>query len=624
MCEAVCAPPGDEEASPLNGEEFIQHLTESNLFVIPLDHQNRWFRTHQLFQQLLQAQLASVLDGEEIAELHRRAAAWFAENGQIDEALQHALVADDVDYAVHLVEQHRYDLMNREQWRRLERRLKKLPPEAVAKSPALLMAQAYLYEYFGQMAEAFAYREQAEVLLSALPPEYPERKAVQGEIATLYGEQYILVGEAQLALEQSELALDLLPANALHIWSYAIGEQVLARQMAGDISQGFVIINRIINNLAALPPIAEARMMLWFCLAYCMDGDPNGLITSAHRCLELGEQYELLESQAFGRFFLGAGHYVRNELAEAERYLSALVDTPFIARPTYLLQGAFLLEKILRAHGREEDAANIITSMITHNEQTNDAVGLATIRAAQVELALLQGKVREAQRLNEHAVYDLIPLIWFPYIPQLTPVKLLLAQNTEQSLEQALDELSKLDEFVRKMNRKNILIDMLALKSLILDAQGKEPEAYQALTESLTLGERGGFIRSYVDLGPKMAGLLARTQQQGVAHNFVTRILAAFPGAAQEAPDALDGARRQPGHLSYGSRQTTVDLLTRREREVMRLLATHMTITEISFELTLSKATVRTHIKRIYSKLDAHSRAEAVIIARESGLLKDS
>ena len=637
LCEAVCGEPGEDallrgHASPgehasasIDGQAFLGWLRERNLFVIPLDSQERWFRYHHLFRQLLQNQLANALDGGDIAALHGRVSVWFGENDLIDEALQFALIANDIPYAVHLVEQHRYDLMNTEQWRLLERRLKKLPPETVAKNPTLLMAQAYLYDYRGQIAESFACRDRAEAVLSALPPEYPERKAVQGEIAALYGEQYILTGEAQLALEQSELALDLLPVNALHIWSFAIGEQVLAYQMVGDISQGFAIINRILKNRTSLPPISEARMMLWFCLAYWMEGDTNSLKTPAHRCLKLGEQYKLSESHAFGRFFLGAGHYARHELTEAERYLAALVDNPFTVRPLYLLQGAFILALIHRAHGREENAADVIASVIAHSAQTNDTFGQAIIRAFQVELALLQGNVSKAQRLNENAVYDLILLIWFPYIPQLTPVKLLLAENTAQSLEKGLNELDKLDEFVRKMNRKNIMLDVLALKALILDAQGKEPAALQALTESLILGERGGFIRNYVDLGPRMADLLARLHSQGVAHKseavpYIDQILAAF---AEDKAFAEGEAEADVQHVATAA-DTSYPLgasLTKREQQVLLLLATTLSPEEIADELTVSVATVRTHTKRIYSKLGAHTRMDAVAAAHELGLL---
>jgi LuxR family maltose regulon positive regulatory protein len=64
-----------------------------------------------------------------------------------------------------------------------------------------------------------------------------------------------------------------------------------------------------------------------------------------------------------------------------------------------------------------------------------------------------------------------------------------------------------------------------------------------------------------------------------------------------------------------------LDPLSSRELEVLRLLGTDLTGPEIAAELVVSVNTVKTHIRRIYSKLDAHSRYEAVTRAKEVGLL---
>ena len=57
------------------------------------------------------------------------------------------------------------------------------------------------------------------------------------------------------------------------------------------------------------------------------------------------------------------------------------------------------------------------------------------------------------------------------------------------------------------------------------------------------------------------------------------------------------------------------------ELRVMRYLPSNLTATEIAHELCVSPNTVRTHLRHIYAKLDAHSRTEAVTRARQTGLL---
>jgi DNA-binding NarL/FixJ family response regulator len=62
--------------------------------------------------------------------------------------------------------------------------------------------------------------------------------------------------------------------------------------------------------------------------------------------------------------------------------------------------------------------------------------------------------------------------------------------------------------------------------------------------------------------------------------------------------------------------------LTRRELEVLRLLARGLSNADIAHELVLGDATVKTHIARIFAKLDLHDRAQAVVLAYETGLIQ--
>ncbi|MGO2633341.1 MAG: response regulator [Galactobacter sp.] len=68
-------------------------------------------------------------------------------------------------------------------------------------------------------------------------------------------------------------------------------------------------------------------------------------------------------------------------------------------------------------------------------------------------------------------------------------------------------------------------------------------------------------------------------------------------------------------------KREAVDSLTTREREVYQLIAEGLTNTEIATRLFLSEATVKTHVGRILSKLEARDRVQAVLIAYETGVV---
>jgi DNA-binding NarL/FixJ family response regulator len=78
-----------------------------------------------------------------------------------------------------------------------------------------------------------------------------------------------------------------------------------------------------------------------------------------------------------------------------------------------------------------------------------------------------------------------------------------------------------------------------------------------------------------------------------------------------------DYARRPPA----SEQPAALAELTPRELEVLRLLARGLSNGEIARELVLGEATVKTHVARVFQKLDLHDRAQAVVLAYETGLV---
>ena len=149
----------------------------------------------------------------------------------------------------------------------------------------------------------------------------------------------------------------------------------------------------------------------------------------------------------------------------------------------------------------------------------------------------------------------------------------------------------------------------------------------KALAEALSLAEPGGFIRIFVDLGPKMADLLRQLVKQNIAVGYIGKILAAFSEDAQRAtPDATDPNAPSP-HLPLSPSpgptisQTLIDPLTNRELDVLDLLAQRLSNKEIAAKLFISTTTVKGHLQDIYGKLNVKKRREAVEKAEALGIL---
>ena len=95
LCDAVTGQGG--------GKAMLEALDRGNLFLVPLDDRRRWYRYHHLFADVLQARLLDEQPGQ-VPELHRRASAWYEQNGERSLAIRHALAAGDFGRAADLVE----------------------------------------------------------------------------------------------------------------------------------------------------------------------------------------------------------------------------------------------------------------------------------------------------------------------------------------------------------------------------------------------------------------------------------------------------------------------------------------------------------------------------------------
>ena len=95
LCGPLCDAVVGSADSEWDGQAYLEWLAAENLFTFSLDAHGTWYRYHHVFQTLLRRRLERQHSSEEIAELHRRASAWFAQNGFIEEAIDHALAAGD-------------------------------------------------------------------------------------------------------------------------------------------------------------------------------------------------------------------------------------------------------------------------------------------------------------------------------------------------------------------------------------------------------------------------------------------------------------------------------------------------------------------------------------------------
>jgi LuxR family maltose regulon positive regulatory protein len=169
--------------------------------------------------------------------------------------------------------------------------------------------------------------------------------------------------------------------------------------------------------------------------------------------------------------------------------------------------------------------------------------------------------------------------------------------------------LKPLLQVVEARGWTRFVINVLVVQAMALQKQGDTLQALTALERVLSLAAPEGYVRVFVDEGEPMVRLLRQAASRGIAPEYASKLLAAFEGEMK----AADSSSTFPSPL--------VEPLSEREMEVLRLLTTSLSSTEIAEELVISVHTVRSHIKSIYGKLNVHKRMDAIQRAKELGLL---
>jgi len=603
LCGPLCEAVGRDPATP--GQATLEYLERANLFLVPLDHERRWYRYHHLFADLLRLRLhqhiasSGVGEGRDVAELHLRASIWYEEQGLDLEAFQHAAAANDVERAARiLMEGKRIPMHLRGTMTTLLDWLASLPKTVLDARPALLVRYASGLLVIGQTTGVEEKLQAAETALQGTEADDQTRDLV-GQIAaaraTLATNQLqvdIMLAQARRALEHlhpKNLVFRTTAHCMLGFASLLQGDRAAAHQAYTEaiaLSQASGNIFFTFIATSGLGTVQEAENQLHraaqtYQRVLQLAGDmPLPMIYEAHLGLAriLYQWNDLEEAWQHGRQAL---HLARQYESDVDRFIACEV----------------LLARLKLAQGDVAGASAMLEEATQFARQHNFVYRLPEVAAAQVLTFLRQGRLSAAAQLAQ--THDL----------PLSQARVLLAEGNPAV---ALTVLARRLRQVEARGWVDEQLRVLVLQAVALQADGDQDQAVQLLLDALALAEPEGLIRLFVDEGHPMAHLLSIAAAQGRMPNYIGKVVA---GCRAEKQKHEATASQLP------SIQPITSPLSRRELEVLRLIAQGLSNQEISERLALALETVKGHNKKIFGKLQVQRRTEAVALARELGLL---
>jgi len=612
LCAAVL---GEENLDEV--QSSLDEIERHNLLAA-LDGERHWYRYHPLFAALFRARLRQT-EPALFTELHRRASRWHEEHGLPHDAIQHALAATDFDGAARLVGTHAMRSLAGGEIHTVLDWCLRLPVGLVQTDPRLGIAYAYALALANQPDVAEAHLQDVEQrLLRDSPSE--EVKRVRAQIGLLRGIAALAVGDLERTVALAVEASDALPEHDGVGATFGQLARAYAFRANGDVtSAGERVVADVAKRVARLGFPALARIGFGLLGRLYMT---QGRLRRAAKTF--GQVERLTDgAQPLGvpMYFLGHGELLRqwNELATADALLQRGIDA--VSELTTVdawvaAHGYVSLARLRQAQGDSRGAMAVLDAfaVLARQREMGPQV-LAHVAAARAQLWLTQGNHVAASRWA--AACGLAPDGPVSYLRETeycVLARVLFAKKNPAAL-MLLDRLLNEAEVHGRMGSA---IEILVLRSLAWQALGDRTRAFSSLARALALGEPEGYVRVFVDEGSPMASLLRRARVHGIAPEYGDRLL----GFLEDRTVDPDPAAPRPGFppgasaTSVPTLSPLVEALTRRERDVLRLVIVGASNQEIARRLTISTGTVKQHLAHIFGKFGVRSRTQAILKAR--------
>jgi len=619
LCDAVTRQDGSKA--------MLEALDRGNLFLVPLDDRRRWYRYHHLFADVLQARLLDEQPGQ-VPDLHRRASEWYEQNGELSEAVRHALAARDFERAADLVERTIPAMRKTRQEARLRGWLEVLPGEVVQVRPVLSVYFAGALLISGELEGVESRLRDAERWLEPATGDGEEPPVPSAQMVVADAEEYrrlpaviqmyragqaLARGDAPGTVRHAQRAIELALEDDYLCRASAAGLLGLVYWGSGDLEAGHRAYSACVEGLRRAGFVAD---ILGCSIALADIRSTQGRLGEALRTFERALQ---LAGEQGGSVLRGtADMYVgMSEIARERDDLHAA--TQLLLRSQELGEQAGLPQnryrwRVAMARVREAEG-DLRGALDLLNEAERVYVSdffphVRPVPALRARVWIAQGRLGEAlgwAREQGLSVDD--DLSYLREFEHITLARLLLARDQGERAGRSAHEAARLLERLllaaEAGGRTGRVIEILVLQALAHQALGDIPAALGFLDRAVTVAEPEGYVRVFADEGPPMTSLLRAAAKQGTRPDYVRRLLAAASGIEHNGP----------------AEQALIEPLSERELDVLRLLGSELDGPAIARELMVSLNTMRTHTKNIYAKLAVTNRRAAVRRAAELNLL---
>ncbi|PSF04816.1 helix-turn-helix transcriptional regulator [Marinobacter fuscus] len=629
-CPRLSAELCDAIRQTADSQEQLLHLLSQNLFLVPLDNDNHWFRYHDLFRQaLLQRIQVSAPDHAKALEL--RTIEWFMNHGYVHEGLSLIVYRQDAEMLARALCEHGNNLIHGGYHLPVLSWLDLIPTDRLQWSPRLQMLRVWAL-FFANRVEGLEplLTDTEDLLDRQVADSHPEAEgalALQSEISLIRSylartrnddkhaadlTRQVLKDIDQIRIPLKSvtfygLGLDYFGKGALDDAIEALKSAVhygkLERKPSTALSSGGLLAWIQYNRGDITVALETTRQVRDWVDEHCTDFR-HPLLISCWQNSALCEIYR-----------------EKNQLTTAGSYLAPLLE--HVSKGTE--PGQHVVIQYARGHlafsqGRYEEAIEALEDALATGQRRREHIVFEPPAAAALlaRCYLACGHPRKARACLTPA---LEPAARNPLNREQNLISLARVQIAEDNSKAAINTLSPLRADTQKNAHHRHLVEILLVTAEAYLVDNQEDSADQALDEALERAEEAGFLRLFAEESPRLQARLAERPGLLQSGRWSGELLAMLRAEAAQAEDNTLMEPAQTGRSEAGSSSSLVEPLSQREQEVLSLIHQGLANKDIAERMSVAPATVKAHIRNLYSKLGVGRRTEALARARELKLL---
>ena len=617
VCRRLCAALCNSMLERTDSQSLLDRLVAANLFIIPLDTRNEWFRYHELFREALTHRLRQS-DPAQHQELRQRSIRWLLEQDHLQEAITRLVELADWDWLEEVLELYGNNLIHEGFHELVHQWLQFLPDEKTTANPRLLMLRIWALFFLNRLNSIEPLLEQLEELLEQrVTDSNPNREvalALHSEIALIRSYMARTRADHSRAQNLTQQVLKDIDHTNIPLKSvtyYGIGLDCYAN---GDLTGATTALESAIEHgkkeKKHATTLSSGGLLAWILFyqgemdrALSIGTHVRDWVNSYHTDPEQPRLVSCWQNSAMVQIYRE-----KNDLTLAETYLTPLL--PHLESGTE--PGQHVVIQYTRAHlafsrGDYSNAVAYLEDAERVQNQKRDAILFEPpcLEALHVRCLLAKGETEAAgawrERL-EHSEYR------NPINREQAQIGLARVMLAQGDAEAAVDTLAPLRLSTERGHHVKHLIELLTLYALCLDGLGRGEQAETMLYRAMELASRDRFLRLFVEEGSPVTRLIRRMDKRGLPEDFLRELAPLLPG--------------EDARVTQAAAESLIEPLSQREQEVLDLIHEGHANKEIARRMAVAQTTIKAHIRNLYGKLGATSRTGALARARDLGLLE--